>query len=401
MNAVTTRRFVTTGIAAFVLIATATAFAQLNTGILQYNDKGEVTGVVESEGTENSSSPPDTRKPGKKETGSQDPSNIPPEALVEPGEVIIVDPPAGFVRAMREDGYSLIERLTLEQIGITLVRLRTPSNINAIEGVRAINKRYPSLIADVNQRFNANSGPAGDYGRTIIGWGEVPSNCGSGLKLGMIDTLVDVAHPAIRGQRVARRSFIPKDTKPGISNHGTAVAALLIGKTESSDWKGLLPGASLYAANIFAERKGGGLRATLASMMKVVEWLAGKNVSVINFSLAGSPNRVLTKLMDRASARGLALVAAAGNGGAKARPAYPAAHPMVLAVTAVDQALTPYGHANHGDYIDFAAPGVRLWTARKGGGGLQSRHIVCLSLHYSCSCLESIEWRETRLTHTA
>jgi hypothetical protein len=71
MNAVTTRRFVTTGIAAFVLIATATAFAQLNTGILQYNDKGEVTGVVESEGTENSSSPPDTREPGKKETGQE------------------------------------------------------------------------------------------------------------------------------------------------------------------------------------------------------------------------------------------------------------------------------------------------------------------------------------------
>jgi subtilisin family serine protease len=76
--------------------------------------------------------------------------------------------------------------------------------------------------------------------------------------------------------------------------------------------------------------------------------------------------------MERASERGLALVAAAGNGGAEARPAYPAAHPVVLAVTAVDESLEPYDFANRGDYIDFAAPGVRLWTAREKGGGLQS-----------------------------
>lgn len=374
MNAATIQRLAITGIAVFVIVAMATvsALAQSNTRILKYNDKGEVTGVVESERKKSNSSLPDTRKPNNRETGSQDPSNTPEEALVEPGEVIIVDPPAGFVRAMRNDGYSLIERLTLERLGITLVRLRTPSNINALEAIRAINDRYPSLIVDVNQRFNANSGPTGDYGRDVIGWGEVPSSCGSGLKLGMIDTMVDVAHPAIQGQRVARRSFIPKGTKPGVSDHGTAVAALLIGKTGNGNWKGLLPGAQLYAANIFSERKGGGLRANLASMMKAIEWLAAKNVSVINFSLAGSSNKVLTKLMDRASARGVALVAAAGNGGAKARPAYPAAHPMVLAVTAVDKALEPYGHANHGEYIDFSAPGVRLWTARKGGGGLQS-----------------------------
>jgi len=44
----------------------------------------------------------------------------------------------------------------------------------------------------------------------------------------------------------------------------------------------------------------------------------------------------------------------------------------VLAVTAIDQQLAAYGHANQGDYIDFSAPGVGLWTAMNGGGGLQS-----------------------------
>ena len=114
-------------------------------------------------------------------------------------------------------------------------------------------------------------GPPGDYGRRVMGWGEVPPSCGSGIRIGMIDTLVDVNHPALKGQRVTRRSFPPKGAKPGVSDHGTGVAGILVGKPASNNWKGLLPGAQLYAANIFAARPDGGLRANLASMMKAVD----------------------------------------------------------------------------------------------------------------------------------
>jgi subtilisin family serine protease len=57
-------------------------------------------------------------------------------------------------------------------------------------------------------------------------------------------------------------------------------------------------------------------------------------------------------------------VAAAGNGGPGASAAYPAAYnDEVIAVTAVDRNQQLYDHANRGDYIDVAAPGVRIWTA--------------------------------------
>jgi subtilisin family serine protease len=52
------------------------------------------------------------------------------------------------------------------------------------------------------------------------------------------------------------------------------------------------------------------------------------------------------------------VVAAAGNGGADAPPAYPAAYDDVLAVTATDSADSLYAQANQGTYIDIAAPGV-------------------------------------------
>ncbi|PCK05859.1 MAG: hypothetical protein COA42_17795, partial [Alteromonadaceae bacterium] len=53
----------------------------------------------------------------------------------------------------------------------------------------------------------------------------------------------------------------------------------------------------------------------------------------------------------------------AGNSGPDAPPVYPAAQQGVTAVTAVDAALRLYDQANHGDYIEFAAPGVDVWAA--------------------------------------
>ena len=73
--------------------------------------------------------------------------------------------------------------------------------------------------------------------------------------------------------------------------------------------------------------------------------------------------------MGSAAAKGMILVAAAGNGGKDAPPAYPAAHPDVIAVTAIDAEARIYKRANRGDYIDLAAPGVDVWAAKAGGGG--------------------------------
>jgi subtilisin family serine protease len=49
---------------------------------------------------------------------------------------------------------------------------------------------------------------------------------------------------------------------------------------------------------------------------------------------------------------------AAGNNGPKATPAYPAAYPEVIAVTAVAAKDQRYAQANRGSYIAFAAPEV-------------------------------------------
>ena len=90
--------------------------------------------------------------------------------------------------------------------------------------------------------------------------------------------------------------------------------------------------------------------------------LLGAKAPVINMSFAGDANAIVALALRRVMAAHAIVVAAAGNGGPSAPPAFPADEPGVIGVTAVDNHSQPYADANRGDYVAFAAPGVRVWT---------------------------------------
>ena len=61
------------------------------------------------------------------------------------------------------------------------------------------------------------------------------------------------------------------------------------------------------------------------------------------------------------AARGILMVAAAGNAGAKSPPLYPAANPNVIAVSATDAQDKLFAASNRGSHIAIAAPGVDIF----------------------------------------
>ena len=82
----------------------------------------------------------------------------------------------------------------------------------------------------------------------------------------------------------------------------------------------------------------------------------------------GGPNNLLVSLaIQRTIEAGIAVVAAAGNGGPLGQPVYPAAQDSVIAVTAIDSKFRLYKKATQGDYIDFTAPGVDVWAGSEKG----------------------------------
>lgn len=289
----------------------------------------------------------------------------------EKSEVLVIDPPDNFDGVAKRLGFTVLQRVALRSLSANVYRLRVPQVATVPESINRLRGRFPGLTIDANHLFHSSAvpGSAETFAQQLIGWSEATATCGRGIRLGMIDGAVDLKHPALAGQHIDYRSFHNTSRKPGSAEHGTAIAAMLVGKAA---WGGLLPAARLTAANVF-EISGAGRASTNAiSLLMAIDWMASEHVHVVNLSIAGADNEAVHQLIDKAREQGLVLVAAAGNWGKKGRPAYPAAYKDVIAITAVGIDRTVYAQANRGRYIDFAAPGVRIWTAVPGGGRFQS-----------------------------
>ena len=191
-------------------------------------------------------------------------------------------------------------------------------------------------------------------------------NSGQNFKIGMADTAIDVAHPVFRGASITAKSFVASSGKGEPNSHGTAIASILVGKSENLT--GIAGDSELYAAGIFSEDSERGEFASALSVIKALDWLLSQEVAVINLSIAGPPNALMERALKKVGEAGVVVAAAAGNGGPLAAPAYPAAYPNVMAVTAIDARQRAYRLANRGDYVDIAAPGVNIRHAAPGGG---------------------------------
>ena len=293
----------------------------------------------------------------------------------EAHEVLVLNAPSDFRTLAGTMGFRVVESRTLRNLDMRVFRVRLPEGPAVPAAVTRLRARFPQAIVDANHRYaTAAGGPMpSSFARAAIGWTGLPADCGRGARIGMIDAGVDTRHPALAGAHVTYRAFNRPGRRPGPAQHGTAVGALLVGRPVAGrGWGGLVPGASLSAANIFEVTEAGRAVATASGLLAAADWIASRRVSVLNLSIAGPDNQVVRHAVVTLAKLGLVMVAAAGNNGSKAPPAYPAAYPEVIAVTAVAADHNVYGRANQGDYVEFAAPGVRLWTAVPDGGKYQS-----------------------------
>ena len=242
------------------------------------------------------------------------------------------------------------------------------------QAIEVLRQEVPEKNYALNHRYRLNAGPCqGErcFGQALIGWPQADAgSCRLPARIGLIDTAVDRKIAGLGLFSLLTERFSGR-RKPSDNAHGTAVAALLAGSPHKG-YPGLLPEAKIYVADVFRTNSRGESLTTASAIAEGINWLMESRVHVINISLAGPANPLLEKAVTAAYRGGVPLVAAAGNDGPDARPAYPAAYHGVIAVTAVDMRLRPYLQANRGDYITLAAPGVGIWTPSAEGGIYQS-----------------------------
>jgi hypothetical protein len=289
-------------------------------------------------------------------------------AVPPPPPELVALVPAGLTRdpALAAGYVVLSERSGI--VGADLLRLALPAGRTPAEAVAELALLLPGATADLNHLYTPDDFLCRDGlcdAHAMVGWSGWPSALAP--RLGMIDTGVNVDHDALSGQKLTVLQATLAERNAAGRQHGTAIAAMLIGRLDSRV-PGLLPYAELIAVEAF-HQGGSGEAADAFALADALQQLIDAGVQVVNLSFSGPENAVFGQVVAEALAQGIGLVAAAGNGGPGAPPAYPAAWPGVLAVTAVDSDLDTYRQAARGPHVAFAAPGVNLWTAASISGG--------------------------------
>lgn len=188
---------------------------------------------------------------------------------------------------------------------------------------------------------------------------------GRKVMIAVINSAVDTTHPDLKG--AVARSFDAAGSRQSAPDfHGTAVAGIIRSR---GIVEGIAPQAEIMAVRAFWTKHARALPETNTDvLLSAIDWAVGNGARILNMSFVGPRDAALEALLETARKRRIVMVAAAGNAGPEAAPAYPAAYPGVIAVTAVDEKDRRYRHSNRGSYIAVAAPGVDVLAPVERGG---------------------------------
>ncbi len=282
-------------------------------------------------------------------------------------EILAWSPSAAGLAATSAAGLVIAGRQDMPEVGQTLVTLRVPDGVSTADALSTLRAADPEGVYDFDHIYigadaeapqpaprSLSSAPA----RVATSGAGATGGVGGDVRVGLVDSGVDGRHEVFENARIVRWGC---GDVPHPAPHGTAVGALMIGKSER--FSGATPGAKLYAADIYCDQPTGG---SASQIVQALAWLAKEQVGVINISLVGPPNQMLGRVVQAMVTRGHLLVAAVGNDGPAAPPLYPASYPGVIGVTGVDPKRHPLPEAARGPQVMFAAPGSQMAAAAIG-----------------------------------
>ena len=188
---------------------------------------------------------------------------------------------------------------------------------------------------------------------------------GRGITIGMVDTPVDVNHPALRGVNIEQHLIADPKT-PESRVHGTSIAGILVSRNPQI---GVAPEAKLLSVSAFSSKPGHpkALRGKSTDIVAAIAYCIQKKVDILNLSFTGGRDKFVESIILTAIQRGITVVAAGGNKGNIGSTVYPAVINGVVGVTAVDRNQRLFTQADRGRFIDIAAPGVGILTLAPQG----------------------------------
>jgi subtilisin family serine protease len=268
-------------------------------------------------------------------------------------ELVLVSPSDAALAVAAGLGLVKLREEAWPELDLREVVLRVPAGLDTAEALETLRAAQPGLEADFNHLYSRS-------GEVATGAVPAVARQRGPARIGLIDGGVDRRHPAL--SHAAGPSFgCGGSTVP--SEHGTAVASLLVGRDRG--FAGAAVKAELYAADVYCDKPDGG---SAEEVVRALAWMARERVAVVNVSLVGPQNRLLEQGVAALVKRGHLLVAAVGNDGPAAPPLFPASYAGVVGVTGVNPNRRVLPEAAQGPQVLLAAPGADMAVARSGGG---------------------------------
>ncbi|MCZ6855687.1 MAG: S8 family serine peptidase [Gammaproteobacteria bacterium] len=149
---------------------------------------------------------------------------------------------------------------------------------------------------------------------------------GENVRVGVIDSNVDIDHPDLTGQ--VFKHYMLVDPKGVLDKrHGTAVTGVIGARADNGvGLVGLAPMASIYVYGACSHLRNA-TRCNSFSLAKAIEHAIQDEIQVLNMSLAGPPDPLLRRLIERAHKNGMIIIAAANTSNAERN--FPASLPIV------------------------------------------------------------------------
>ncbi|MFF0426146.1 MULTISPECIES: type VII secretion-associated serine protease mycosin [unclassified Streptomyces] len=197
---------------------------------------------------------------------------------------------------------------------------------------------------------------------------------GKGITVAVLDTGVDAEHPDLAGSVLTGRDLIGFGASRGDrawARHGTAMAGIIAGHGHGPGAQdgvlGVAPDVRILPVRVILEStdkaRDKARKTRGAALAEGIRWAADHGADVINLSLgddskSAHPDAGEDAAVQYALAKGVSVVASAGNGGEKGdHISYPAAYPGVIAVAAVDRYGTHASFSTRRWYATVSAPG--------------------------------------------
>ncbi|OLF12420.1 protease [Actinophytocola xinjiangensis] len=270
---------------------------------------------------------------------------------------------------LRELGVALVSA-DADQVTALTTAAGEPGPISLVEPeryVRALTASAPQATTEVDESTFT-------WGLQAVG---APNSTatGAGIRVAVLDTGLDLAHPEFSGRTIESKSFVQGQEVQDGHGHGTHCVGTSCGPREPGDGPGY---GVAYEADIVAGKvlsnEGSGAD---GGILSGISWAMNSGCQVISMSLgaAAQPGQAYSRTFERVAARaleqGTLIVAAAGNEserpGVIAPVGHPANCPSILAVAAVDAAgrVAPFSCGTVDDIgaVDLAGPGVDVYSS--------------------------------------